>query len=264
MTKKSNKRKNSKVDIDKDLLSYTRKAYMAVRLMFANNEIGPRQKIDYREIAKRLGMSSTPVVQALHQLLLQGLVKHIPNRGYYSGSLSLKEVDEIYELREILEVSLISKTIKSLDDEGIKQLEASLEAELQAAEDIYLSNALIKSIGFHLTLASLSKCSVQQQVLHYLFDLLFLKYRSSLIMVTPKDYKSSHEDIYNAVVSRDPKKAQKLLSKHISEVREYFISALSQKTQYEQTSLIDPLTMLPSYFSHEYVKRGHPIPPTKK
>ena len=92
---------------------HTKKAYRGIRKMLFHKEIVPGQKIAYRDLSERLKMSPTPVIQALKWLEFQGLVRHEPNRGYYTEPISLEEAREIYELREILEISLLPDTIAS-------------------------------------------------------------------------------------------------------------------------------------------------------
>ena len=86
--------------------------------MLFHKEIGSGQKIACRDLANRLRMSPTPVIQALKWLEFQGLIRHEPDRGYYTEPFSLEEVEEIYELREVVEVSLIPETLKRLDEEA--------------------------------------------------------------------------------------------------------------------------------------------------
>ena len=87
-------------------------AYDGIRMMLLNNEIRPGRKISYRQLAEKLDMSLTPVIQALKRLEYQGLVRHEPNRGYFIEPMSLQEVQEIYDMREILEISLLPDVIK--------------------------------------------------------------------------------------------------------------------------------------------------------
>ena len=55
---------------------------------FFFNETSPGQKIAYGDLAKRLGMSTTPIIQALKRLDEQGLVRYEPNRGYGAPVIS--------------------------------------------------------------------------------------------------------------------------------------------------------------------------------
>jgi len=101
---------------------HTRIAHEGIQKLLFNNDIVPGQKISYRMIAEKLGMSLTPVVQAFKILEFQGFVKHEPNKGYYIEPLSLQEIKEIYELRETIEISLLPKVIDNLDTESINKL----------------------------------------------------------------------------------------------------------------------------------------------
>jgi DNA-binding GntR family transcriptional regulator len=182
-------------------------------------------------------MSPTPVVHALKWLEFQGLVQHKPNRGYYIAPFSLEEVREIYDLRETVEVSLLPETIKRLDKSGIKRLRTALEAHMSAARETYLNERLLKDMEFHLTLASLSKRHIHQQTLRNLFDLLYLKYRGSDLSARPMDTVDyEHQRIFEAVASRDLKKAQKVLSQHLSDVKKKVLIRLERMIKEKETS----------------------------
>ena len=88
-----------KSGVGKTKEDFTKEAYMGIRRMFFHNEIIPGQKISYGDLAKRLNMSTTPVIQALKHLEFQGLVRHEPNRGYYTENVSLEEITEVCNFR---------------------------------------------------------------------------------------------------------------------------------------------------------------------
>ncbi len=209
---------------------------MGIRRMFFLNEIIPGQKISYGDLAKRLQMSTTPVIQALKRLEYQGLVRHEPNRGYYTEKISLKEITEIYEFRELIETSLLPVSISKIDKQGLKVLKSALDNHLDAVRDIYLKDRLLKDMKFHLTLAELSGCTLQINTLNSLFDLLYLKYRGNILFVTPMDtVDSEHIKLYDYVAASDIKRAVKILKQHISNVKEHAI--LSVKRLNEEKSI---------------------------
>ena len=131
-------------------------AYHGIRRMLYAKELVPGQKIAYRDLAERLELSPTPIVQALKWLELQGFVLHEPNRGYSMAPFSLNEIEELYELRELIEPSLIPATIKRIDKKGLGELKVALQAHLSAEREYYLKERLFKNREFHMTLASLS------------------------------------------------------------------------------------------------------------
>jgi DNA-binding GntR family transcriptional regulator len=232
------KRKNtSSARADPTSSSHINKAYMGIRQMMFHKEIGSGQKIACRDLANRLEMSPTPVIQALKWLEFQGLVRHEPDRGYYTEPFSLEQVEEIYELREVVEVSLIPETLKHLNEEGIQRLQAALEAHLSAAREIYLNGRLITDMEFHLTLASLSGRRLHQRMLRNLFDLLYLKYRGSFLSVRPMEYvDSEHRKIFESVVARDLQRAQETLSQHISGIKKDVLMSLRRMIEEKERS----------------------------
>lgn len=222
MGTKIKKKKKSKDD-------FTQEAYMGIRRMFFLNEIIPGQKISYGDLAKRLEMSTTPVIQALKRLEFQGLVRHEPNRGYYTENISLQEITEIYEFRELIEASLLPKTISRIDKKGLKTLKKALDNHLEAVRDIYLKERLLKDMEFHLVLAELSGCTIQINTLKSLFDLLYLKYRGNILFVTPMDtVDSEHAKLYDAIKASDIDGATRILKQHIANVKDHAIISIER------------------------------------
>jgi len=217
---------------------HTLKAFNGIRNMLFHNEIAPGQKIVYGDLAKRLNMSPTPVIQALKWLEFQGIVRREPNRGYFTEPISLKEVREIYEMRALLELSLLPKIIHNLDEAGIRILKKALEEHHNASSRVYLHERLLKDMEFHLTLASLSGCTVQQKILKDLFDLLYLKYRGSILFVNFMDtVDTAHRDIFKAVTRRDIETAREVLSAHITEVKQHVLEGLSRMLAEKEDSV---------------------------
>lgn len=208
---------------------HTHKAYQGIRRMLFHNEIVPGQKIAYRDLAERLGMSQTPVIQALKWLEFQGLVRHERHRGYYTEPISLQEVEEIYDFRQQIELALLPRTIARLDKAGLKKLETALEAHLKASREIYLHDRLVKDMDFHLTLASLSGNRVQRQTLRILFDLLYLKYGGNLLFATSMDKAdTAHKALFSSIRQGDLSGAQTVLADHIHRVKRHVLTGLQR------------------------------------
>ena len=93
------------------------KAYKSIRKMLFHGEIVPGQKIPYRDLSNKMGMSPTPVIQALKWLEFQGLVRQEPNRGCYVEPFSLDEVSQVYDLRQVIELSLLPEALMRMNKE---------------------------------------------------------------------------------------------------------------------------------------------------
>ncbi len=142
---------------------------------------------------------------------------------------SVNEIEEIYELRELLEPSLIEATLRRLDEERLGLLKAALEAHLSAQREFYLKERLFKNREFHLTLATLSGRETQIRILRNLFDMLFLKYGGNYLPVSSlQSTDEEHQAIYDAVVKRDVEKARTVLAGHISSVKSQVLTGVRQ------------------------------------
>lgn len=204
-------------------------AYDGIRMMLFTNEILPGRKISYRQLAEKLHMSLTPVIQALKRLEYQGLVRHEPNRGYFTEPLSLQEVQEIYETREILEISLLPDVMKNLDEDAIHRLRQLVQAVKSAKAASDLNRRILKDREFHLTLAEISGKRIPVQMLRHLFDLLYLKYSGSLLFAAAKDaVGAQHLAIFDAVISQELSAAQKAMRDHFRDVKSLAIKALGR------------------------------------
>jgi DNA-binding GntR family transcriptional regulator len=218
---------------------HTRKAYMGIRQMLFHNDIVPGQKISYRELAEKLGMSQTPVIQALKWLEFQQLVHHEPNRGYSTAPVSVTEVEEIYDLRKLIELNLLPEAIRRLDEQGLGRLSACLDAHAQAAREVYLYERLARDMDFHLTLASLARRQVQHQVLTNLFDLLYLKYGGRILFATSMDTAAAdHRQLFECVAARDAKGARAVLTRHVSRVKAHVLDGLAKMDAARRTTSI--------------------------
>jgi DNA-binding GntR family transcriptional regulator len=181
--------------------------------MLLFNEIAIGQKIHYLELAEKLRMSPTPVIQALKWLQFQGLVRHENNRGFYLEDISIEEVDELYEIRLSLELTLLDRAICRLNEAGIARLKASLKAFLEAKHKKLPKLGVVKDMEFHMTLASLSGGRPGRLILQHVFDLLYLKYRTYLLMLSSGE--EDHKRIFDCVSARRRDGAREILSNHI-------------------------------------------------
>jgi len=210
-------------------------AYQGIRRMLYNKELVPGQKIAYRDLAEKLKLSPTPIIQALKRLELLGFVCHEPNRGFYMSPFRLGEIEEIYEMRELIEPSLVAATVQNIDKKGLAELKLALEAHLSAERDFYLKERLFKNREFHLTLAGLSKKESQIRILGNLFDILFLKYgglpRSSLVATDQE-----HQEIYDSVALRSMERAQTILKNHITNVKIQVLSSVRKMLAEQERS----------------------------
>jgi DNA-binding GntR family transcriptional regulator len=83
--------------------TYVQDAYAAIRSAIIEGRLPPRHKVIVRPLAEELGLSPTPIKGALAALEREGFLIAVPHRGYFVPDVSTTDMNEIYELREVLD-----------------------------------------------------------------------------------------------------------------------------------------------------------------
>ena len=173
-------------------------------------------------LGKELGVSRTPVREALRQLELEGLVTIIPNRGAYVTGISPKDIWDIYSLRSLLEGMCARWAVEHITEEQLDELEEIiLLSEFQLKKGSGFSAEQITSLDgrFH---AVLYEASGSRILSHVLTD--FHNYvqsaRKSSVISEDRARKSirEHKQILRAIRDRDAEMAEQLANEHILHV----------------------------------------------
>lgn len=207
----------------------TYKAYSAIRQMLFYNEIQPGQKIKYKDLANRIGVSMTPVIQALKWLEFRNIVRHEANKGYYINKVSLKEITEVYNTRLLIEVALVPDIIKHLDDAGLRKIGKAMEKYKAAVVEDNYYKRIMTDMEYHMCLASLADAEIQLKMLQELFDVLLLRYSRNLYFSSVMDTSlKEHTDILECLEKRDEKGVRNALTYHITVVRDHIVKGMSR------------------------------------
>lgn len=113
-------------------------AYEALRSAILSAEISAGEAVNEGDWAARLGMSRTPIREALSRLSQEGLVETVPHRGTFVRDVSLGDLREVYQLRVVLEAFAATDAVLRLSDEEILAAEdgwTDLARSLEAGED---------------------------------------------------------------------------------------------------------------------------------
>lgn len=142
------------------------RAYAALVRAIATCELPPGTAFNERDQASALGMSRTPLRQALHRLALEGLVETIPQRGVFVCLLDSKEIADNTVVREVLEVELLRQVIEqgiALDFPALDQLLQRMKVALESGDAVGFLEA---DEEFHLTLAGSAGNRPAREAIH--------------------------------------------------------------------------------------------------
>lgn len=200
--------------------SLREEALNAIRAGVITGEIAAGRIYSAPSLAARLGVSATPVREALLDLANEGLVEAIRNRGFRVVELDEHDLDEIFELRTLLEPPSVGNAVAMHSPGDLQELNRLAETLRRAVEDGDLAKFLTADQEFHLGLIAplrnrrLSELITRlrdQQRLHGLRELV----ESSALHATTTE----HHAILKAVVSGDRVAAEMLMRQHLRHTR---------------------------------------------
>ena len=113
--------------IRKVVLNSQEKAYLFIREGIFGAEFKPGERLRAQELAIRLRLSRTPVREALGRLEQEGLVRRHGGWGYVVRTVSLREAEDVYKVRRVLELEAALEAMPKITDEGLIQLNKLLE-----------------------------------------------------------------------------------------------------------------------------------------
>jgi DNA-binding GntR family transcriptional regulator len=179
------------------------------------------QRLSDVTLAEQLGMSRTPVRQALERLVHEGLVRSDPRRGFWTCTFTAQDIHEIYDLRGALEVLAIRLAAPRLSQEDLKaHLEAlyAVRAELDAHPVLRF---LQVDIRFHMLI---TRASGNGRLIH---SLSLLRSQLSMFQMQDTFYPqrmeialNDHEQILLALLAGNVDKAADCLARHIRHAKE--------------------------------------------
>lgn len=108
--------------MDKDLYDLRLIIYEKIKQDILNRELQGGMKLTVEYLTKRFNVSPTPIKEALIALEKEGLVENIPRRGAFVATLTLKDVEEIYSIKEVLEGLCGRKVVERINDPYISLL----------------------------------------------------------------------------------------------------------------------------------------------
>ncbi len=169
--------------------------------------------------AERLGVSATPVREALLDLANERLVEVLPNRGFRVRSLSNHDLDELVELRLILEVAAIDRLVGRLSAKEVEELRGWAEQTVEHAKRRELSRFLEADRQFHLLLLGHLKNRRLVDLVASLRDQTPLHGLPHLAIESLVTSAQEHLELLDAIARNDPVGAHQAIERHLRHVR---------------------------------------------
>lgn len=200
-------------------ISTPRQVYRAIRAEIESCELAPGRQLSENELAAGLGVSRTPVREALLGLRDDRLIEVVPQLGTFVTPITRAALEDAQFIRAALEGAAVTKAACNADEEGVVALRAIVARQAQTRDADDLGRFYALDDEFHSSLCELGGHAVAWSISQRASGHLNRVRRLSLPLPTYiAEMVDQHEAVVEAVATRDPESAYRALQFHLSMV----------------------------------------------
>ncbi|RWL83967.1 MAG: GntR family transcriptional regulator, partial [Mesorhizobium sp.] len=217
----------------------TDETYARLRDLIVSNVLRAGQKLVDRDLAEALGVSRTPIREALGRLAMTGLIEQRARRGYYVCHFTVDQVIDLYEFRKMLETHSIALAARNAKPAHLREFEAILsEFKLLTGDPKDHARAVKLDVDIHRLIALAAANNSLQMAMENVLDKLTcfvsveIDGRSAL-----KVAYDEHEQMYEYVKNKDEAGASALMLKHIDNAERTLVRLFEARNALQRSIL---------------------------
>jgi DNA-binding GntR family transcriptional regulator len=203
-------------------------AYESIKKHILTGNLGHDDRLTEEALSQQLGISKSPIREALNGLQNEGLIRIEPRRGAYLRQFSVKEVEDLYCLREVLEVYAVS--IAKITPMLISELKDSIKRTAQFLKADDRTGHIEEDTHFHGAIARATENQELCRVLENIQNQIWL-FRCQTYDLSSSTAPKAHTAILKAFEEGDRKKAKAAMREHISHVRSRLVEYIDKTVQ---------------------------------
>lgn len=204
--------------------------FNTLRQAIITGEFVPGERLMEIALANRLGVSRTPVREAIRKLELEGLVVMIPRKGAEVARITEKDLRDVLEVRSSLEELAAGLATERLDDDSREKIKTALDNFWEAITTGDNPKIADCDVEFHDTVFEATQNKRLIQIINNLREQI---YRYRLEYVKDTEYHAvlmkEHEELVDAMFSGDKKGAQEIMKRHIDNQEETVIKKIQEE-----------------------------------
>lgn len=203
--------------------------FNTLRQAIITGEFAPGERLMEISLANRLGVSRTPVREAIRKLELEGLVIMIPRKGAQVARITEKNLRDVIEIRTVLEEFAAVLACERIDQSGLHDLRQAHEGFIRSVENGDILDIVDKDETFHDTIFRATNNDRLISIINNLREQ-FYRYRMEYV----KDIRQrsnlveEHRELLDAISSRDSIKAKELMKTHLLNQQQEVINNIQE------------------------------------
>ena len=207
--------------------------YEWLREQILTLQLKPGESINERWLAVRLGVSRTPIREAINRLSANSLISIAPNVGTTVALINAAKIREFKYIRTSLETLIIRHAAERFDDECGGVLKGLIERQTATLETEDLIENIALDNEFHRTIAKISGLTATWGVLQHVMDeILRVRHLACQAQHARTETIDAHLVILEALMARDPDRCERAMKAHLDSSYQHIVSALEQHPAY--------------------------------
>lgn len=202
--------------------------FNTLRDAILKGELEPGERLMEVTLAQKLGVSRTPIREAIRKLELEGLVKMTPRKGAEVARITLKDLTDVLEVRRHLEELAVELSCKKATEEDIEELKQCHEVFKQKIEAEDLTEMAVADVTLH---DIIYRTTGNKRLIQILNNLREQMYRYRLEYIKDEQKRKAlvdeHESLLNAISARDVEAAKEAIKQHINNQEKTIIENLA-------------------------------------
>lgn len=208
--------------------------FNTLRQAILKGELKPGERLMEIALAQRLGVSRTPIREAMRKLELEGLVVMIPRRGAQVANITEKDLNDVLEVRIALENMAIEKACTRMTEDEMGKLWLAAKEFERTTSDGNLVRLAEADVAFH---EIIYKASDNKRLIQVLNNLREQMYRYRVEYLKEEETRNllvkEHEELTSAIRARDVAKAQEISFQHLENQRKAIIRSIRAENKTE-------------------------------
>lgn len=206
--------------------------FNTLRQAILRGELKPGERLMEIQLANKLGVSRTPIREAIRKLELEGLVLMIPRKGAEVAEITEKNLRDVLEVRGALEELAVRLACDRIDEEGIENLKNAAKDFESVLDSEDITKIAEADVAFH---DVIYLATDNERLIQLLNNLREQMYRYRVEYLKQKEWHpkllAEHQEMISAIENREADKAASITSQHIDNQVEAVIDILRHKDE---------------------------------
>ena len=202
----------------------------AIRAAIINGTLQPRERLMEIQMAEELGVSRTPIREALRKLELEGFIVMVPRKGAYVADLSFKDIADVFEIRIALEGLAAGLAAERITDDELEEMERLIVGKQEAITSGDIDKLVEVDTRFHELLYKASRNERLATIISNLREQI-QRFRLTSLSFPGRNKESlqEHKQLIEAIQARDNQLARQLAQEHIENAENALIESFKKE-----------------------------------